>query len=112
MSIADKLAQVAFNPQKAIYGDPVFFQDDEGEYSIKGRGIFRSQFALVDSVTQQEVVTDMPTIWLSSPAPVTLRQGLKVRWKDEYFAIKEIHRDVDRNAYNILLHEIEGPTDA
>ena len=112
MSIADRLTQASFNPQKAIYGDPIFFQDDEGEYSIEGRGIFRSQFALVDSVTQQEVVSDIPTIWISSPAPVTLTQGLKVRWKDEYFSIKEIHRDVDRNAYNILLHEIEGPADA
>ena len=103
------MAQASFSSQKRIYGDPVYFQDDDGNYTIEGRGIFKSQFTLVDSVTQQEILSDTPTIWVSRPTPIPMAQELKVRWKDSYFVIKEVQNDIDRNAYNLLLHEIGAP---
>ena len=111
MSISDRITQSSFLSQKAIYADPIFFEDDDGDYTVEGEGIFKSQFALIDSTTQQEVITASPTIWIARPAPKTLTQGLKVRWRDNYYQITEIHNDVDHNAYNILLHEIEAPVE-
>ena len=109
MSIADSIAHASFGSQKAVYGDPIFFADDDGNYTIEGRGIFKSQFALVDSVTQQEIVSDIPTLWVSRPTPIPMAQGLRVRYMDSYFSIKEVHNDVDRNAYNLLLHHVSAP---
>ena len=109
MSLNDRISQASFSPQKKVYGDPIFFQDEEGDYSIESTGIFKSQFTLVDSVGQQEVVSDVPTIWVSRPTAVDLDQGMRIKWKGQYFIIKEIHNDVDHNAYNLLLHSIEAP---
>lgn len=109
MSLSDAIIQASFSSQKDVYSDPIFFQDDDGGYTIEGRGIFKAAFNFVDSTTQQDFVANTPTLWVSRPAPVRVAQGVKVKWKESYFRIKEVHNDVDRNAYNLLLHEIKAP---
>ena len=110
MSLSDSISKASFQAQEAIYGDPIFFQDAETEeYTIEYKGVFKSTFTLVDSVTQQQFVSDIPTIWVKRPTPIPMAQDLKVRWKDRYFQIKEVHTDVDENAYNLLLHNIQAP---
>ena len=82
-----------------------------GEYSIEYVGIFKADASFTDSITQQQVISSTPTIWVERPTPIPMVQDLRVRWKDQYFSIKEIHNDTDQNAYNLLLHEIPAPAE-
>ena len=109
MSLSDSIVQSSFSPQEAVYGDPVFFRADDGEYSIEAKGIFKSQFILVDSMTQQEVLSDSPAIWIRRPTPIPMVQNLKLRHLDNYYQISEVRNDTDENAYNLVLHKIRPP---
>lgn len=109
MSLNDRIVQSSFAPQKAIHADPIFFQDQEGNYTIETLGIFKSEFVIVDSITQQDTVSDVPTIWLSRPTVVPIYQGIRLYHLGKYYQVKEVHIDVDMNAQNLLLHEIAAP---
>lgn len=109
MSLSDNISQASFSAQETVYSDPVLFEDEEGNYTIEAKGIFKSQYTLVDSMTQQEVVSDVPTVWIRRPHPIQLAQGQKLKTKEKYYQIKEIHSDIDENCDNLLLHEIASP---
>ncbi len=96
-------------PQKKIYGDPIFFEDEEEEFTLEYCGIFKSRFQFVDAISQQQVISEEPTFWVSWPLEgVEIKQGTKLQWKDRLFRIKELKRDVDNNAMNLVVHEV-GP---
>lgn len=112
MSVADAINRAAFKTQKRIYGDPIFFKDEEGNFTIESVGIFKSDYSFTDSITQQQVISEEPTIWVERPTVVPIVQGTQIKWKESYFQVKELHNDVDHEAYNLLLHEIAAPEEA
>ena len=115
MSVSDGIVASSFGPQKTIYSDKIYFQDEGGDYTVESSGIYKEDYSFTDSITQQQIITSGPTLWIERPTVVPINQNtrIKVELKNgpRYFRVTEIHKDVDESAYNLILHDLAAPSE-
>ena len=104
MSLYDRARDALFDSQEDIYSDEILFKDGQGGYTISHRGIYKEQYEIVDSITQQHTVTQAPVLWIRLPAPVRLSQGQKLKFNNEYFGIDAVQNDYDNSCANLILY--------
>ena len=112
MSLFDKSRDALLNTQESIFADEIFFQDSQGDFTIAFKGIFKSEGVLIDSVTQQEIVSDEPVLWIKNQLPdgVVASEGKLIKLSDKYFKIKDVRNDLDDSGFNLALYEVRDPS--
>ena len=98
--------------QEALFGDPILYKDPEtGNFTTEARGIFSVDHEVVDSVTQQSYVANVPSLWIRFPQPVLLGQGTEIKIGESYYRVSEVHYDADGAAARVLLKKMAAPNE-
>ena len=111
MSLFDNSRDALLDVQESILADEIFFQDTDGNFTIAFKGILKAEGVLIDSVTQQEIVSNEPVIWIKNQLPegLVVEEGKLLKFLDKYFKIKQIQNDLDESCLNLYLYEVREP---
>lgn len=111
MSLYESAVNPLLDSQEIVFSDDIFLQDEDGQFTVPFKGIFKSQGLLVDSITQQQFFSQNPMMWIRSKLPegITIKQGSIIEHNDKYYTVKEIQDDVDKSCMNLVLYETQSP---
>lgn len=86
------------------FAEPFFFEDNAGEFTIEWQGIYTEKFQAIDSITQQEIISQGPVMWVRLPTPVPIAQNTRLKFKEKTYRIESIHNDHDDSCANLFLY--------
>ena len=110
MAVYDTALDAMLGVQDQVLGDKVQYRDtDTGAFNIPGRGIFHVQTELIDGVTQQAYISNTPSLWIRTPAPVEPDQNTQFQMGSKFFRVTEVRSDADGAGALLLLNEISNP---
>ena len=111
MSIFDNARNVLLQSQEDIFSDNIFFQNNDGDFTIAHKGIFKSESVVFDSVTQQDVVSNEPVLWIQSNLPegVEAVEGILIKLNDRFYKVKDVRNDLDQSCMFLYLYEVKEP---